>query len=188
LKYHDFSFSLTENMLQSWFAPLEDIPVMTDPSSDSQPSPPRRDRSLAGRRQARADKAGRERRIANFLNAGVTVDEIAVREGLSVKRTRNLVRETLARHRPEPPAEFVALQLSRLREALLVSYSAMGGGNLGAVDRYVKIVREMDRYHGFAPRQMLPPPEPKRLASPAPTPLALEGPSPERLGNGAASD
>jgi hypothetical protein len=101
---------------------------------------------------------------------------------------RNLVRETLARHQPEPPAEFVALQLSRLREALLVSYSAMGGGNLCAVDRYVKIVREMDRYHGFASREMLPQPEQKRLASPLPTPLALEGPPPERLGNGAASD
>jgi DNA-binding CsgD family transcriptional regulator len=167
---------------------LRTEPVTTDRLSDTPPSPPRRDRSLAGRRKARADKAGRERRIANFLNAGVTVDEIAANERLSVKRTRNLVRETLARHQPEPPAEFVALQLSRLREALLVSYSAMGGGNLGAVDRYVKIVREMDRYHGFAPREMLAPPEPKRLASPAPTPLALEGPSPERLGNGAASD
>ena len=64
----------------------------------------------------------------------------------------------------------------------------MGGGNLGAVDRYVKILREMDRYHGFGPREMRQPPEPKRLAPPAPTPLALEAPSLDRLGNGAASD
>jgi hypothetical protein len=77
-----------------------------------------------------------------------------LRKRLSVKRMRNLVRETLARHQPEPPAEFVALQLSQLREALLVSYNAMGGGNLGAVDRVVKTVREMDRYHGFARREM----------------------------------
>jgi hypothetical protein len=81
---------------------------------------------------------------------------------------------------------FVALQLSRLREALLASYS--GGGNLGVVDRYVKIIRKMDRCHGFAPREMRPPPEPKRLAAPAPISLALEGPPLERLGNGAASD
>jgi DNA-binding CsgD family transcriptional regulator len=162
--------------------------VTTDRSSDSSPSPPRRDRSIPGRRRARAAKAARERRIAHLLNAGVTVDEIAANERLSVKRMRNLVRETLARHQPEPPAEFVALQLSRLREALLVSYSAMGGGNLAAVDRFVKIVREMDRYHGFAPREMRSPPDAERLARPAPSPLALEAPVAERLGNGAASD
>jgi DNA-binding CsgD family transcriptional regulator len=161
--------------------------VTTDPSS-SPPSPPRRDRSFAGRRKARAAKGARERRIVNLLNAGITVDEIAARERVSVKRMRNLVRETLARHQPEPPAEFVALQLSRLREALLVSYSAMGGGNLGAVDRVVKIVREMDRYHGFAPREIRQSRNPERLAPPAPSPLALEAPSPERLGNGAASN
>jgi DNA-binding CsgD family transcriptional regulator len=161
--------------------------VTTDPSSDSQ-SPPRRDRSTAGRRKARAAKGARERRIVNLLNAGITVAEIAARERVSVKRMRNLVRETLARHQPEPPAEFVALQLSRLREALLVSYSAMGGGNLGAVDRVVKIVREMDRYHGFAPREIRQSGNPERLAPPAPSPLALEAPSLERLGNGAASN
>jgi hypothetical protein len=161
--------------------------VTTDPSS-SPPSPPRRDRSFAGRRKARAAKGARERRIVNLLNAGITVDEIAARERVSVKRMRNLVRETLARHQPEPPAEFVALQLSRLREALLVTYSAMGGGNLGAVDRVVKIVREMDRYHGFPPREIRQSRNPERLAPPAPSPLALEAPSPERLGNGAASN
>jgi hypothetical protein len=40
--------------------------------------------------------------------------------------------------------------VSRLHEALLVSYSAMSGDSLQAVDRVVKIVRELDRYHGYA--------------------------------------
>ena len=59
---------------------------------------------------------------------------------------------------PQPPAEFVALQVSRLNEALLVAYSAMSGTNLKAVDQVVKIVRELDRYHGFsaADRRVLP--------------------------------
>ena len=42
------------------------------------------------------------------------------------------------------------MQVSRLEEALLVSFGAMSGANLQAVDRVVKIVRELDRYHGFA--------------------------------------
>ena len=62
---------------------------------------------------------------------------------------RALVRAILARRTPEPPAEYVALQVSRLNEALLVAYSAMSGTNLRAVDRVVRIVRELDRYHGF---------------------------------------
>ncbi len=69
---------------------------------------------------------------------------------------RALVREILARRMPEPPAEFVALQVSRLNEALLVAYNAMSGANLGAVDRVVRIVRELDRYHGFSPQSAAP--------------------------------
>ncbi len=62
---------------------------------------------------------------------------------------RAIIREILARRMPAPPQEFVAIQVSRLNEALLVAYSAMSPTNLGAVDRVVKIVRELDRYHGF---------------------------------------
>jgi hypothetical protein len=56
---------------------------------------------------------------------------------------------------PEPPAQFLATQVSRLNEALLVSFDAMSGSNLQAVDRVVKIVRELDRYHGFVAAERL---------------------------------
>ena len=67
---------------------------------------------------------------------------------------------------PAPPAEFLAIQVSRLNEALLVAYSAMSMTNLRAVDRVVKIVRELDRYHGFvaAERRV---PDFSRLSQPA---------------------
>ena len=64
---------------------------------------------------------------------------------------RAIVKEALAARMPGPPQEFVALQISRLNEALLVAFSAMSGMNLKAVDRGVRIVRELDRYHGFSP-------------------------------------
>ena len=44
----------------------------------------------------------------------------------------------------------MAIQVSRLNEALLVAYSAMGAMNLKAVDQVVRIVHELDRYHGVA--------------------------------------
>jgi hypothetical protein len=135
------------------------------------------------RRATRLEKAKREARVISLLNRGVSIPEIAAREGLSLKRMRNIVRGILAERMPQPPAEFLALQVSRLNEALLVSYSAMhttaAGTNFEAVDRVVKIVRELDRYHGFAavprPREDL---EARRLPAPAERPLALEGPGP----------
>ena len=118
--------------------------------------------------------------MISLLNRGVSVPEIAAREGLSLKRMRNLVREILAERMPQPPAEFLALQINRLNEALLVSYSAMhttqAGANFEAVDRVVRFVRELDRYHGFAavprPREES---DARRLPPPVERTLALEG-------------
>ena len=144
--------------------------------------PVRRTGSPATRRATRREKAKREARVVSLLNRGVSIPEIATEEGLSLKRMRNLVREILAERMPQPPAEFLALQVSRLNEALLVSYGAMYTSTLGpnfeAVDRVVRIVRELDRYHGFAvlPRSREET-EAHRLP-PVERPLALEGPSP----------
>ena len=108
-----------------------------------------RDRSVEARRAARQAKARRERRIIASLNRGASVAVIAEWEDVGEKRMRALVRDILARRMPEPPTQFLAMQVSRLNEALVVSFDAMSGSNLQAVDRVVKIVRELDRYHGF---------------------------------------
>ena len=157
-------------------------------SAPASPDRVRRDRSSAARRKARALKAAREQQIVNLLNSGVSVAEIAQSRGVSHRRMRMIVAEILARRAPQPPAEFVAVQISRLSEALLVSYGAMGGGNLEAVDRVVKIVRELDRYHGLAGIERLARADERRLPQPAPAPLALAGPDFIPEGNGAAND
>lgn len=135
----------------------------------------RRDRSTVARRRARGKKADRERQIVNLLNSGISVAEIAQSQGVTHRRMRMIVAEILARRAPQPPAEFLAVQISRLSEALLVSYSAMGGGNLEAVDRVVKIVRELDRYHGLAAIERSERSDERRL--PSPPPLALAAPN-----------
>jgi hypothetical protein len=92
----------------------------------------RRDRSVQARRKAREAKADRERQIVNLLNRRLSVAEIASRSGVSV----------MAERIPHPPGEFLALQVSRLNDALLLSYSAMHnsmtGTNFEAVDRVVR--------------------------------------------------
>jgi DNA-binding CsgD family transcriptional regulator len=133
-----------------------------------------RPRQPASRAAARLNKARREQKIVALLNSGVSISEIAAREGVTERRVRHRVQEILARRAPSAPAEFVALQVNRLNEALLVAYSAMANQNLGAVDRVVKIVRELDRYHGLAAADLieLPAPPPRHLGRVAPR-LAL---------------
>ena len=117
---------------------------------ETAPPAVRRDRSAEARRAARQAKASRERRIVELLNRGVSLAEIAEREGVGEKRMRALVDDILDRRMPKPPAKFVATQVSRLEAALGVAYDAMAVDNLRAVALVVKIVRELDRYHGFA--------------------------------------
>jgi hypothetical protein len=121
---------------------------------------------------ARLAKFKREQLIVDYLNRGVSVAEIAAHVGVGEKRMRAVIREILARRMPAPPEEFVAIQVSRLNEALLVAYSAMSGMNLKAVDRVVKIVRELDRYHGLvaAERRLS---EPERLEAPGESAMAF---------------
>ena len=102
-------------------------------------------------RAGRLKKFRREQLIVDYLNRGVSIAEIAARVGVGEKRMRAVIRRTgsgAARRMPHPPEEFVAIQLNRLNEALLVAFSAMSPTNLKAVDQVVKIVRELDRYGG----------------------------------------
>jgi len=141
---------------------------MSDPSLSKKSS-----RKPAGPAPARLRKAERERKLMANLNAGISIAEIAAVDGVSERRIRQRVQEVLARRAPRPPAEYVALQVSRLNEALLVAYSAMGGQNLEAVDRVVKIVRELDRYHGLAAPDFLREPSVARHLPKPRAPLAL---------------
>ena len=125
-------------------------------------------------RAARLEKFKREQLIVDYLNRGVSVAEIAARVGVGEKRMRAVIREILARRMPAPPEEFLAIQVSRLNEALLVAYGAMADRNLKAVDRVVRIVRELDRYHGFLAVQQRRP-EASRLAAPAEATAAFGG-------------
>ena len=166
---------------------------MPDMSVAPSPTLARRDRSIQARRKARQAEADRERQIVGLLNRGISVPEIASRSGVSVQHMRKLVRKILAERAPQPPAEFLALQVSRLSEALLLSYGAMRnsvtGTNFEAIDRVVRIVRELDRYHGFAavprPREEA---QPLRLLPPAESRIEIEASIAETIQNGAASD
>ena len=135
----------------------------------------------------------RDLRFVEKLAAGVTIEEIAASEGISVKWARERKAAVLASRAIDPPHEFIQLQIRRLSEAMLVAYSAMTTGDVKAVDQVIKVVRELDRYHGFGPypstqRLAVPlPAEPPPLALPE-LPAALSPPEAEPAADEAASE
>ncbi len=138
-------------------------------------------------RAARLAKFAREQLIVDYLNRGVSIAEIAARVGIGEKRMRAVIREILAHRCPHPPEEFVAIQVSRLDEALLIAYSAMSPTNLNAVDQVVKIVRELDRYGGaFAAEWRRPEPSPRIIPGSQPGNPGLDAPADGTMAFGAA--
>ena len=109
-----------------------------------------RDRSIEGRQgrppgKIRARAA--DRRFPQPRRGGRRDRGAPRRDGEAHARAR----QRDPRRAPAAPEEYAALQASRLNEALLVAMSAMSPANLKAVALVVRIVRELDRYHGFVP-------------------------------------
>jgi hypothetical protein len=100
-------------------------------------------------RATKRELAQRDLRLIEKLAAGVTIEEIAASEGISCKWARERKAALLAERTIDPPREFIQLQIRRLNEAMPIAYSAMSNGNVKAVDQVIKVVRELDRYHGF---------------------------------------
>ena len=73
----------------------------------------------------------------------------------------------------DPAPGFVQTQIGRLSDAMMIANSAMMSGNLQALDRVVRLVREFERYHGFTRPQAasLPPGPPAIAVDPAPRAL-----------------
>jgi hypothetical protein len=132
-------------------------------------------------RATKRDLAQRDLRLIEKLAAGATIEEIAASEGISVKWARERKAAVLASRVIDTPHEFIKLQIRRLSEAMLVSYSAMSNGDLNAVDKVIKVARELDRYHGFVPHRnaqsyatSLPAAPPRPLALPEPSKPAMD--------------
>ena len=105
------------------------------------------------------------------------IAEIALQEGLSVRRAREIVQQILERREVDPPAGFVQLQIGRLSDAMMVAHAAMMEGNMHALDRVLRIVGELDRYHGFRGEKAGPSADATpALAAPTPA-LALPAPA-----------
>jgi len=117
----------------------------------------------------RRKTADQRLRILERLTCGLSVAHIARVEKLTIRRVQQIIAAMLASREIDPPAGFVQLQVARLSEAMIVTHTMMMEGDLQAVDRMIRLTRELDRYHGFGQAHIPAPPEPpppRRLAAP----------------------
>ena len=96
-----------------------------------------------------ASKRSRAQRVLTPLIAGAGVDEISATEQVTRKRTESILRHELRNRWVAPAEEFARLQIARLEQMILKLLDRIQSGELEAIDRALKIVDRLDRYHGF---------------------------------------
>jgi len=97
----------------------------------------------------KGDKISRAQRIFEALVGGAGVEAISAREKLTQKPVETIVRDALGRRWVLPLAEFAKLQIARLEALSVQALKRAQGGELKAIDRALKILDRLDRYHGF---------------------------------------
>ena len=114
-----------------------------------------------------------KRREAYFdlLVSGYSIEEIASHTEKSSSAVRRAVGQALAKRQLDAPEDCARLQVARLSKALRCADVSLEEGDLKAIAPFLKVVRELNLYHGvnFGRAPLAPPPE---IAPTAP-PLAL---------------
>ena len=100
-------------------------------------------------RARKAAPARRGREILAALVAGEGVDAIAAKQGLSRKRVETMLRDELRRRWAPPAEDYARLQIARLEAMSATLATSAESGDLPAIDRMLKILDRLDRYHGF---------------------------------------
>ena len=88
----------------------------------------------------------RDRIFARLLE-GQPYQAIAAAEAITPRRVRKIVQEALQKDNVHPKRDFILVQIARLEGALRLIEQKMAEGKLNAVDRLVKVLEQLDRYH-----------------------------------------
>ena len=95
----------------------------------------------------------RRARIFTRLREGWPYTEIAREEGLTDRRIRQIVSETLQKRIVDTPMDHEKLQRARLVPALRLAADAVISGDRKAIRYYLKLLDQLDRYQPAAARQ-----------------------------------
>jgi hypothetical protein len=109
----------------------------------------------------------------DLLVSGYSVEQIASHTKTSTSAVRRAVGQALARRRLDTPEDYARLQVARLTKALRCADVSLEEGDLKAIAPFLKVVRELNLYHGINVGSAGPAPvAPPEIAPTAP-PLAL---------------
>jgi hypothetical protein len=108
--------------------------------------------------RSKRSRVTRAQRILASLVAGAGVDEIGAAERLTRRKTESILRQELRSRWVAPAEDFARLQIARLEQMLLKLLDRLQNGDLKAIDRAIRIVDRLDRYHGFTKAKRLPEP------------------------------
>ena len=141
---------------------------MTDEPSSSQ-------RAEARARAKKRRTKGFERREAIFdlFLSGFSHQQIAKALGTSPGAVRRIIDRAVAERRLDAPERYVRVQVARLMKALSHADFKLEKGDIRAFGPYMKIISELDRYHGLGPASLPPRRARREEVLPARAPLAL---------------
>ncbi|MDE3175050.1 MAG: hypothetical protein KGM15_02950 [Pseudomonadota bacterium] len=98
------------------------------------------------RKRARASRGPAV--LAALIN-GVSFAEIAKSEQLTPKRLEKLVRDELRKRWIAPAQDYARLQIARLEAIAAQLKEKSKDGDLPTIDRLLRVMDRLDRYHGF---------------------------------------
>jgi len=104
----------------------------------------------------------RRHRIMERVLGGWSYELIASTENLTPRRIRQIVKQSLKRSPADRAAEHIRLQTARLGAPLRLAAQKIDDGDLGAIDRLLRVLDRLDRYQ-------------TRAAAPPPFDEAAEG-------------
>ena len=88
-------------------------------------------------------------RILAALLMGSSLEKIAEQEAISLKRVEKLLRDELHKRWVAPAQDYARIQVARLETILAELTAKAEKGEIAAIDRILKVLDRLDRYHGF---------------------------------------
>ena len=96
------------------------------------------------------DRELRKLRIFAWMEEGWSYEAIGREERLSRERVRQIVSKTLEHRDVDPVRDHKLLQIARLAPALRLAGQAIAAGEIGAIDKLVRVLDRLDKYQNVA--------------------------------------
>jgi hypothetical protein len=115
----------------------------------------------------------RQETYFDLLVSGYSIEQIATAMKKSLATVRRVVGLALAKRRLDAPEDYARIQVARLTKALRCADESLEEGNVRAIAPFVKVVRELNLYHGLNIGVARPMPAALSEIEPTAPPLAL---------------